>query len=66
MIFLLASLTTVPIEMDPWKSYGPDYTDINRMAQEATKRDYPSGWAKYGCEGTSWIPTDDPCRDLTE
>ena len=66
MIFLLASLTTVPIEMDPWKSYGPDYTDINRMAQEATKRDYPSWWSKYGCEWTSWIPTDDPCRDLTE
>ena len=64
MIFLLASLA--PMDIDPWKSYGPDYTDINRMAQEATKRDYPWWWAKYGCEGTSWIPTDDPCRDLTE
>ncbi len=66
MIFLLASLTMAPMEMDPWKSYGPDYTDINRMAQEATKRDYPSWWAKHGCEGTSWIPTDERCRDLTE
>ena len=66
MIFLLASLTPTPIMEDPWRLYGPDYTEINRMAQEATKRDYPSWWAKHGCESANWIPTDERCRDLTE
>ena len=64
MIFLLASWA--PMDIDPWKGYGPDYTELNRMAQESIKRDYPSLWAKHGCESANWIPTDERCRDLTE
>ena len=65
MIFLLASLvTSLPAE-PPWQEHGPDYTDINRMAQESTKRDYPWWWRKYGCSGTQWVG-EGPCTDLTE
>ena len=54
------------MDIDPWKGYGPDYTELNRMSQEAIKKDYPSLWAKHGCESANWIPTDERCRDLTE
>ena len=62
--FLIAS---IPIEPPaPPVEYGPDYTDINRAAQQSTKENFPWWREKYGCEGTQWYPSDEECRDLTE
>ena len=59
--FLIAS---IPIPVVPYQP--DDYTEINRAAQISTKADYPWWWEKHGCEGTSWYPIGEKCRDLIE
>ncbi len=54
-------IAAIPIDYPQVK----DWSDINRAAQIATKKEFPWWWNKYGCEGTTWYPEDEPCRDLT-
>ena len=42
-----------------------DFTDINKQAQESTKKLYPWWWEEHGPEGTGWFGPGDP-RDLTD
>ncbi len=57
-------IAAIPIEVEPYPQV-KDWSDINRAAQIATKKEFPWWWNKYGCEGTTWYPEDEPCRDLT-
>ena len=42
-----------------------DFTDINKQAQESTKKLYPWWWEEHGPKGTGWFGPGDP-RDLTD
>ena len=48
-------------QLEPSKKF----YDINKAAQQSTKRDYPSWWKQKGPAGTQWYGNPKERRDLT-